>query len=115
MRLGKGHVGQHVLFGVVHEIGEFRHLQPDLTGDFTPLDTCGLRGVLDEHRGYEGGDVPSATFASMGQRVSHEVNPATLPGRTKNIGNCGLVTFMCIGDDKLDAPKPQRVSLDLPR
>ena len=40
----------------------------------------------------------------MGQRVSHEVNPATLPGRIEHLADGGLDAFMGIRDDELDAP-----------
>ncbi len=29
----KGHLGEHVPFGVVHERGELGHVRPDLVGD----------------------------------------------------------------------------------
>lgn len=77
---GKGHIGEHVFFSGVHELGELRHFRPDLVGDIAPLSACGLRRILGEGRGDEGGDHSSAALSGMGQRVSHEVNPAPLPG-----------------------------------
>ena len=39
---GKGHVGQHVFFGTVHEGGKLRYFRPDLIGDIPPLLAGGL-------------------------------------------------------------------------
>ncbi len=39
----------------------------------------------------------------MRQRIAHEVNPASLPGSGKDLGDGGFDTFMCIGHDQFDA------------
>ena len=75
---GKGHIGEHVFFSGVHELGELRHFLPDLVGDVAPLSACGLRRILGEGRGDEGGDHSSAALSGMGQGVSHEVNPGAV-------------------------------------
>tara|TARA_B100000378_G_scaffold242129_2_gene211240 strand:- start:225 stop:593 length:369 start_codon:yes stop_codon:yes gene_type:complete len=36
VRSGKDHVGEHVLFGAIHQSGEFGNLRPDLVGDIAP-------------------------------------------------------------------------------
>ncbi len=66
---GKGHVGEHVLLGAIHQRGEFRHLRPDLGGDIAPLGACRLRGVLGNGRGDEGGDDTPSALPGMGQRL----------------------------------------------
>lgn len=106
VRLGEGHVGEHVLLGAVHERGELRHLRPDLGGDIAPLCACGIRRVLGEGGGDEGGHDATSALSGMGQGIAHEVDPAALPARTKNLGNGGLDAFMGIADSKFDTAQP---------
>jgi hypothetical protein len=67
--LGEGHVGKHVVLGLVHDRGELRHLRPDLKGDGAPLGAGGLGGVLGEGGGDEGGHHPPSALAGMGQDI----------------------------------------------
>src|SRR4051794_19468025 len=46
MLLGEGHVGQHVGFGLIHDGGELRHLEPDLISHAAPLGAGGFRRFL---------------------------------------------------------------------
>jgi hypothetical protein len=54
--LGEGHVGQDVVFGLVHDRRELWHLVADLVCDGAQLGAGGLGGVLREGGGDEGGD-----------------------------------------------------------
>lgn len=80
MLLWKGHIGEHVLLGTVHEICEFRHLPPDLVGDATPLCAGGLRRVLDEGGRDEGRDDAPPALPGMRQGIAREMYAAPLPG-----------------------------------
>lgn len=78
MLFGKGHVGEHILFGTIHQRGEFRHLRPDLVGDIAPLGARSLRSILGEGRGDEGGDDAPTALPGMGERIAHEVDPGAV-------------------------------------
>ena len=64
----------------------------------------GCLGVLlCEGRGDEGG-CDAATLASgMGEQVAHQMHAAALPRGIQHPGNCGLQSFMGIGDHQLHA------------
>jgi hypothetical protein len=55
---GQGHVGEHILFGTIHQRGEFRHLRPDPVGDITPL-------------GFSAFGVPWAKAVAMKAETTH--------------------------------------------
>jgi hypothetical protein len=44
--LRKGHVGENVGLGLIHQGGEFRDLGPQLIGDFAPLGFRSLGVIL---------------------------------------------------------------------
>ncbi len=62
------------MLGLVHDGGELRDLGPDRVGDGAPLGAGGLRCVLGEGGGDEGGDDTAAALAGMGEHVAHEVD-----------------------------------------
>ena len=66
---GEGHVGEHVMLGLVHDGGELGDLGPDLVGDRAPLGAGGLGRFLGEGGGDEGGDDAAAALAGMRQHV----------------------------------------------
>ncbi|MNL24735.1 hypothetical protein D3C87_1461830 [compost metagenome] len=103
MLFGKGHVGEYVLLGIIHETGELRHLWPDLVGDIAPLGTCSFWRVLSKSRGDEGRHDPPSALSGMGQGIAHEMNPAALPGGGQYLRYGGLDALMRIGDGELDA------------
>lgn len=72
--LREGHVGQHVVLGLVHQRRQLRHLWPDLVGHGAPLGAGGLGGVLGKGGRDEGGDDPSAALACMGQSIALEMH-----------------------------------------
>lgn len=74
----EGHVGEHILFSVVHDGGELWNFRSDLIGNAAPLSAGCLRGLLGKGRGDEGGDDPPAALAGVRQNVSHEVNPGAV-------------------------------------
>jgi hypothetical protein len=51
VRLQNVHVGQHVVFGLIHDGGELLHLGPDLVGHGSLLGVCGFGYVLCEGGG----------------------------------------------------------------
>ena len=50
-----------------------------------------------------GGHHGSVAFADAGQRVSHEVDPAALPGSAEYFSGGGLEPFVRVADDEFDA------------
>jgi len=58
---------------------------------------------LGEGGGDEGGDDAPAALAGMGQRVAHEMHPATLPAGVHDLGDGRLDAFVGVRDDQLDA------------
>src|SRR5512147_1461993 len=47
----------------------------------------------------------ATALAGMGQRIAHEMNPASLPSGVQDFGDGGLQAFMGVGDHQLD-PAP---------
>ncbi len=74
----EGHVGEHILFGIIHDGGELRHFRPDLVGDVAPLAARCLRCILSKGGGDESGHDAAAAFSGMRQHVSHEVDPGAV-------------------------------------
>ena len=95
------HVGEHILFSVVHDGGERWNYRSDLIGDTAPLSACCIRRILGKCRGDEGRDDPPATLSGMCQDVPHKVNPASLPCGAEQLGDGSLEALMGIGDDEL--------------
>lgn len=54
MLLWEGHVSQHILLGIVHEVCELWHFRPVLIGNVAPLCACCFRRVLCKGCGDEG-------------------------------------------------------------
>ena len=83
--LRKGHVGQHIVFGLIHQIGQLRHLRPDPVSDTTSSRAGSFRRFLSKRCGDEGGDDAPPALSSMRQGIAHEANPATLPSRIQHL------------------------------
>jgi hypothetical protein len=106
MRGGKGHVGEHISFGLVHKRSEFRHSGTQLVGDLAPLRLGGAGVVLGKGGADEGGDDTSSLLSGMRQHVAHEVHAAALPARAEHFGDGDLDTLMRVRDHQLDAAQP---------
>ncbi len=76
---GEAHVGQHVGFGLVHQLGQFGGARAGLISDFTPLLASGGGIVMGKGGADPGGHDATLRLACVGQRVAHEMNPAALP------------------------------------
>src|SRR5512144_2050348 len=48
------------------------------------------------------GNHAATALAGMGQRIAHEMNPASLPSGVQDFGDGGLQAFMGVGDHQLD-------------
>ena len=68
---GEGHEGQHVLFGLVHELGELRQALAQALGDLASLGDGALVILLHEGRGDDGGDHRALCLGNVGQDISH--------------------------------------------
>ena len=104
--LGKGHEGEHIVLGLIHQLGEIFEPWPERIGDLAPLGDGGLVVVLDEGGADHGGDHLALALGDVGERVSHEMNAAPLPGGVQDLGDRRLEALMGIGDDQLDASEP---------
>ena len=92
--LGEGHVCQHVMLSLIHDVGELGRLGADLIGNGVPLGAGRLRRLLGEGGGDEGTGDPAAALACMGKNITHEVHPAPLPGSAQYLGYRGPDAFM---------------------
>jgi putative transposase len=101
--LGEGHVGEHVMLGVVHAGAELRPAGAQLVGDLAP-DLCrGSVVGLEEDLADSGGNNSVLALGHVGQGIAHEVDAATLPGGAEHSGDrClealvgGLSGFPCV-------------------
>ena len=84
MLLGKGHVGEHVFLGIIHQPREPGQLGPHLVGDVAPLDFRRRMVWLCKSGCDKGGDDASATLACMRKSVPLEMHPTTLPARVQH-------------------------------
>ena len=101
MLLGKGHVGQHVGLGIIHQSRQFRELWAHLVGHGAPLLAGGLGRVLGKGGADEGRDHPPATFAGVRQGIAHEVDATALPTGAQQLGDRRLDPFMRVRDHQL--------------
>jgi hypothetical protein len=67
VRRWKGHVGEYVRLGLIHERGELRQLGAQLVGDPAPLCARRFGIILREGRGDESRDDAPALSAGMRQ------------------------------------------------
>jgi hypothetical protein len=99
--LGEGHVGEHVMLGIVYAGAELGPSGAKLISEVAP--GLGGRGVigLEEDLPDRGGNDGVLSLRYVGQRVPHEVDPAALPGGVDDAGDGGLEALVSIGDDQL--------------
>jgi hypothetical protein len=69
------------------------------------LGAGGLRRLLREGGGDEGGDDAASALAGVREHVPHEVDAAALPGGAEHLGDGRLQALMRVGDDEFDAAK----------
>lgn len=67
------HVGEHVMLGGIHQLGQLRHSRAELVGHSAPLGMGGGRIGLGGGSADPGGDQAALHFASMRRRIAHEV------------------------------------------
>ncbi len=101
--LGEGHVGEHVVLGIVHASAELWPAGAQLISDLPPdLRRSGMVGLKEDLTDCSGNDGILA-LGHIGQGVAHEVDAAALPGRAHDAGNRRLEPLVGIGDDQLHA------------
>jgi hypothetical protein len=66
----EAHIGEHVLLGGIHELGQFGNIRPELIGDLSPLGLGRLRRFLRIGCGDERGDNTPPALAGMGESVA---------------------------------------------
>ena len=103
MLRGEGHVGEHVMLGLVHQPTEFLEPGPQLIGDVSPDLARGLAIGLDEGLADGGGDNRLLRLWHVGQRIAHEVHATALPCRADDPLDGGLQPFVRVRDHELDA------------
>ena len=74
VRCREGHVGEHVVLGVLHERGEPWEPRPQLVGDVAPEVAGGGPVGLDEDLADRPGDHGVVAPRDMAQHVAHEVH-----------------------------------------
>ncbi len=99
----ESHLGQHVRFGLVHQVRQFLHPWAELVSDLAPLGAGGLGIVLGEGGADEGRDDAAALLAGMGQHVAHEMDAIALPSGAQHLGDGSLDALVGVGDHQLDA------------
>ncbi len=100
MFLGEALVGQDVVLGAAHQLGELGMARFERVGQFGPvLFRCRER-VLVEGGFERGGDDRAVLLADAGQRISHEMDAAALNGGTEHLGRGGLQPLVVVGDDQ---------------
>jgi len=114
---GESHVGQHVVFGFVHEAGELWPFPAKLIGDMPPCLAGAGRIRLQKGLAQGGRDHGVLGLGDAGQGVAHPVDSAPLPRGSERLGDRGLEAFMRLlgfrfaprirdlGDTKLYIPK----------
>src|SRR5712671_1207940 len=95
------HVGQHIGFGIIHQCRQFGDARPVLVGDLAPLLSSRRRVVLGEGGADPGGDDAPLGLTGIGERVTHEVYAAALPGGPQNLDDGGLQPLMRVRDHQL--------------
>ena len=103
MLRGEGHVGEHVMLGLVHQPAEFLEPGPQLIGDVPPDLARRLAVGLDEGLADGGGDNRLLRLWNVGQRIAHEVHATALPCRADDPLGGGLEPFVRVRDHELDA------------
>ncbi len=96
-------MGQDILLGLVHELGQLRQAWSHLVGYLAPLGLGRGLVLLGEDGADEGGGEATAVAPSMGQQVAHEMHAAALPGGIQHSACGGLQPLVGIGDHQLDA------------
>ncbi len=99
----EGHVGEHVLLGLVHQRAELRPAAAELVGDVAPGLAGALAVGLDEGLADGGGDHGVLAARSIGERVAGEMNPAPLPGGADHPPDRGLQALVRVRDHQLHA------------
>src|SRR5271170_7026070 len=103
MLRGEGHVGQHVVFGLVHQPAELFEPGPQLIGNMPPDLARRLAIGLDEGLADCGSRDGLLRLGNISERIAHEVHAATLPARANDALGGGFQPLVRVGDHQLDA------------
>eukprot|EP01137_Pigoraptor_chileana_P013759 Opistho-2@67633 len=91
------------MLGIVHARAQLWPAGAQLISDLTPDLCCGGMVGLKEDLADGSSDYRVLALGHVGQRVSHEVDAAALPGGAEHTGDRGLEALVGIGDDQLHA------------
>lgn len=86
----EGHISKHISLCIVHEGSELRPSDAKLVGDMPPCLNGSVMVGLEEglaDRGCHHGVLP---LRHIGERITHGMNPASLPRRAEHTGDGGL-------------------------
>lgn len=103
VRFREGHVGRHILFGIIHNGGEFRHFRSYLVGNIAPLGAGSSTVCWAKAVAMKAETTRLPLFPVCASTFLMNVNPASLPGGAENLGNGSLESLMGVGDDGLHA------------
>lgn len=104
--LEEGHVGQHIVFGLIHQRGELGH---HLVGHGTPLSAGGLGVVLGEGVAMKAETMRRSLLPAMGKGIALEMDTAPLPVGAVNFGDGGFDALVRIADDQFHSSQAPRV------
>src|SRR5579859_8239801 len=106
MLFGEGHVGEHVMLGIVHAGTQLWPALPKLVSDMTPGLGRGSLIGLKEGLTDGGCDDGVLGFGDIGEGIPHEMDAAALPGGAQDTRDGRLQALMGIGDDQLHSLQP---------
>src|SRR5262245_56189504 len=100
--LWKRQIGQHLVLGLIQELGDTWEASTQLVGDAAPLFTSGGGIRVDEHRADGGGDHLLRPFGYQAEGVSHEMGPTALPAGSLEYGGDGAFeSLVAVADHQL--------------
>ena len=109
------HVGEYVLFGIIHQVSELGHRWSKLISHLAPLDWGGLGGFLRISSGDERGDDTVPAPPSMSDGIAGRMRAAALPNGAENAGHRRIDTLIGVGDDKLHTAQvpPRQIAQEI--
>jgi hypothetical protein len=90
------HVGEHVMFGGVHQFGQLRHFRAELVGDAAPLGVGGGRIGFGESGPYPAETRRRWVLPACAVALRMKWRRQLLPGCRQDLGHGGLQPFMGI-------------------
>jgi hypothetical protein len=104
--LVKGHIGEDIVLGLIHQLGHVAEPLPQVVGDLTPAGMGLIMLLLGANVLHNCADHRLVGLAHPGQQVALEMHAATLPSGAQDLPGSGLPAFMGVADHQLPAAQP---------